>query len=304
MSRFRDYSSASLYLLSFFLCFFSISMRAQEPTSVQAQYPNTKEGLRLFLQSVLVATQEDDSQKVSSLIKQTEIPNDRDWFFDTYPADKAESWVDPYEKDLKANEESFRQRFAKFASSKGKIFIRKVNDEPEAGRGLEWGLLHSANKPLDYYFASWKTSPDEIRGEPIGYFIFLDGMFRWDSLIAFPQIAILRTPSSPKMPEEKEIPLSGPPLKVGGDVSPPILIYSTAAEYSDEAKKARVQGEILLSMIVDIDGRPKSIAVIRPLGHGLDEEAIRAVRQWKFKPGQKNGEPVPVQMNVQVNFNL
>jgi TonB family protein len=309
MSRFRNRPLASLYLLSMFLCILPVSLRAKGPASsqddsIQVHYPNTKDGLRLFLQAVLAATQENNLQKVSELIRQTEIPNDHDWFFATYPADKAESWVGPYEKDLKANEESFRQRFAKFASSKGQISIRKVNDEPEPGRGLEWGLLNSANKPLDYYFANWKTSTDEIHGVPIGYFVFIDGMFRWDSLIAFPKIALLKIASDSKPREEKESPLSGPALKVGGDVSPPILVYTTTAEYSDEARKAHVQGEVLLSIIVDIDGRPKSIAVIRPLGHGLDEEAIRAVRQWRFKPSQKNGQPVPVQMNIQVNFNL
>lgn len=309
MPKFRKCPFASLYLLSLSIFIFVVSLGAQESTStqtdpVQAQYPNTKGGLRLFLQAVLEATRDNNSQKVSDLIRQTEIPNDHDWFFSTFPADKAESWVGAYEKDLKANEESFRQRFVKFANSKGQISIRKVNDEPEPGRGLEWGLRNSAKKPLDYYFASWKTNPDEIHGEPIGYFVFVDGMFCWDGLITFPQIAMVKIVRSSKTSEEKESPLSGPPLKVGGDVSPPILIYTTTAEYSDEMRKAQVQGNVLLSVIVDIDGRPKSIAVIRSLGHGLDEEAIRAVRRWRFRPSQKNGQPVPVQMNVEVNFNL
>lgn len=57
-------------------------------------------------------------------------------------------------------------------------------------------------------------------------------------------------------------------------------------------------------LIVDTEGRPTTLQVINPLGHGLDEEALRAVQQWRFRPATYQGKPVPVILDVDVNFKL
>ncbi len=93
-------------------------------------------------------------------------------------------------------------------------------------------------------------------------------------------------------------------LKVGGSVSPPRLTYAPDPEYSEEARREKFQGTCVLWLIVGPDGMPRNIRVSRALGHGLDEKAIEAVRQWKFQPALKNGEPVAVQVNVEVAFHL
>jgi TonB family protein len=93
-------------------------------------------------------------------------------------------------------------------------------------------------------------------------------------------------------------------FKIGGDVSQPQLIYKVEPEYSEEARKAKFSGTVLLSVVVDKDGNPRDIKVIRPLGLGLDEKAIEAVAKWRFRPGMKRGVPVPVYANVEVNFRL
>lgn len=92
--------------------------------------------------------------------------------------------------------------------------------------------------------------------------------------------------------------------QIGGDVSEPVLLVKVEPEYSEEARKAKYSGTVLLSIIVDKNGMPRDIKVIRPLGLGLDEKAIEAVRQWRFKPAMKDGHPVAVQANVEVNFRL
>ena len=96
----------------------------------------------------------------------------------------------------------------------------------------------------------------------------------------------------------------GGPLKVGGGVSAPRPIDTPDPEYSEEARKAKYQGVVLLWLIVDQNGNPKQIKVERPLGMGLDQKAIEAVRKWKFAPAEKDGRPVAVQINVEVNFKL
>jgi len=90
----------------------------------------------------------------------------------------------------------------------------------------------------------------------------------------------------------------------GGGVTNPVPIYRPEPQYSEEARKAKWQGAVLLSLVVDENGKPVQIRVIRPLGLGLDEKAIEAVSQWLFKPGMLNGKPVKVQAQIEVTFRL
>ena len=96
----------------------------------------------------------------------------------------------------------------------------------------------------------------------------------------------------------------GGAYRVGGGVSAPKALYAPDPEYSEEARKAKYQGTVVLWLVVDAAGRPQQIRVQRALGMGLDEKAIEAVKQWKFDPAKKDGQPVPVMINVEVNFRL
>jgi protein TonB len=92
---------------------------------------------------------------------------------------------------------------------------------------------------------------------------------------------------------------------IGGRVSAPVVLHSVEAEFSDEARRAKYQGVCLISLIVDSQGNPQNIHVARALGMGLDEKAIEAIRQYKFKPAMKDGKtPVPVQITIEVDFRL
>src|SRR5215813_160593 len=93
-------------------------------------------------------------------------------------------------------------------------------------------------------------------------------------------------------------------FKVGGGVLAPKPISTPDPEYSEEARKAKYQGTCVLWLIVGPDGKPRDIRVSRTLGLGLDEKAIEAVKQWKFEPAMKDGKPVAVQINVEVDFRL
>jgi TonB family protein len=98
--------------------------------------------------------------------------------------------------------------------------------------------------------------------------------------------------------------IGGGAYRVGGGVSAPRALYAPDPEYSEEARKAKWQGTVVLWVIVGPDGKPRDIRIQRSLGMGLDEKAIEAVRQWKFDPAKKDGQPVAVQINVEVNFRL
>jgi periplasmic protein TonB len=96
----------------------------------------------------------------------------------------------------------------------------------------------------------------------------------------------------------------GGAYRIGGDVSAPVLVSKSEPEYSEEARKAKYSGTVLLSIVVDERGLPRDIHVVRPLGLGLDEKAIEAVMRWRFRPGMKGGRAVATQAQVEVNFRL
>jgi protein TonB len=96
----------------------------------------------------------------------------------------------------------------------------------------------------------------------------------------------------------------GGPRRIGGGVSAPQLIYSVEPEFSEEARKAKVAGNVLVNLWVDTNGLPSHVHVIRGVGMGLDEKAVEAVKQYKFKPAMENGKPVLVELNVEVNFQI
>ena len=96
----------------------------------------------------------------------------------------------------------------------------------------------------------------------------------------------------------------GGPRRIGGGVSAPQLIFSVEPEFSEEARKAKVAGNVLVNLWVDQNGNPSHVHVIRGVGMGLDEKAIEAVRQYRFKPATENGKPVLVELNVEVNFQI
>jgi TonB family protein len=93
-------------------------------------------------------------------------------------------------------------------------------------------------------------------------------------------------------------------FKVGGGVTPPTVVQRVEPQYSEEARKARYQGTVVLEAIVRKDGTCDILRIVRSLGFGLDENAIQALKQWRFRPGMRNGVPVDVALNIEVNFNL
>jgi len=94
-------------------------------------------------------------------------------------------------------------------------------------------------------------------------------------------------------------------FRVGGQISAPQPLLTPEAEFSDEARRAKYQGEVMITLIVDAQGNPQNPRVVRPLGMGLDEKALEAVRKYKFKPALKDGKtPVPVIITIAVNFRL
>jgi len=94
------------------------------------------------------------------------------------------------------------------------------------------------------------------------------------------------------------------PVRVGGDVKAPIATTKVDPLYTEVARKARIQGTVIVEAVIDRNGNVTDVRVLKPLPMGLDQEAMNAVRKWHFKPGTLNGRPVPVIFILTVNFRL
>ncbi len=93
-------------------------------------------------------------------------------------------------------------------------------------------------------------------------------------------------------------------LRVGGDVKAPVVITHVEPVYTEEARKARIMGIVIVEATIGRDGLVKNVSVLKPLPFGLDQAAVDAVKQWVFKPATFNGQPVDVRFNLTVNFRL
>jgi protein TonB len=92
--------------------------------------------------------------------------------------------------------------------------------------------------------------------------------------------------------------------RIGGGVSMPVVIHRVPPEFSEEARRAKFMGVVTVNIIVDQNGIPQNAHVIQGAGMGLDEAAVAAILQYRFRPAMEDGKPVAVQLNFQVAFQL
>ena len=96
----------------------------------------------------------------------------------------------------------------------------------------------------------------------------------------------------------------GGPFRPGSGIDPPRLLREVKAEYTDEARRRGITGDVVLEIVVKRDGSVGDVTVLQGRGAGLDQRAVAAVRQWRFSPARRRGEPVDVIVEVAVEFTL
>jgi protein TonB len=94
------------------------------------------------------------------------------------------------------------------------------------------------------------------------------------------------------------------PVRVGGDVKAPVKTSGNDPIYTEVARKANIQGIVIIEAIIDQNGNVTDVRVLKGLPLGLDSSALNAVKNWKFKPGTLNGQAVPVYYNLTVTFRI
>jgi protein TonB len=98
--------------------------------------------------------------------------------------------------------------------------------------------------------------------------------------------------------------VGGPPMRLGGDIVPPVKLHYPQPRYTEEGRLSRIQGVVILEAIIDAEGNVHDVKVLKGLPMGLAESATETAREWKFKPAMLNGQPVPVYLNLTIHFSL
>ncbi len=254
-------------------------------------YANTTVGLKQLLLDMRTAAKEGNEDKLAAFVKSTEIPNCDAWLHRTYDSDKADSWMglceakfrDPRERDM-------RELFGHIAKQDGKITTRKVNDNPQPGKGLEWGWLQAIKQPLDIYWASWlpTSETNESEADPIGYFMFIGHAFRWESSIQSFK------PSQTIITHAK--------------IVQPRLVKKVNPIYPPEAAARNIVGTVRVHYVIGGDGIVYNAHSIS--GEGLSGDpslrkaAEDAVRQWRYLPLTIDGKPAEMDFHADVVFAL
>ncbi len=236
--------------------------------------------LKRLLQDSVSDAKKDDTDAIANSAFQLAIPHPEEWFDRSYSTNKARSWAEQYRTDLSKNELMLQQLFTLIAQNDGEIAARKVIAPVDPESAIDPDMFTQVTKPTDFYYASWHAGSSPTPNERgIGYFTFIDGSFRYINVIQ-------------------------PPLLSRSGTIGPKLIYNPQPEYPNRARKKGIEGKVVVTLLVGDDGIPTEAKIAQSLDPDLDEKALEAVRSWKFQPAMKNGHPVAVHVNVEVNFKL
>jgi TonB family protein len=229
----------------------------------------------------LDSARREDLDKLVRLVRDAEIPDFKSWSTAAFAPDKAKTWADAYSAGLERNEAELEKLFAQLAQLKGQISAREINSQAADGE-TESSLIASFKQPIAIYVAEWRDSSAsaDAKGEPIGYFFFLDGKFRWNSALTLPK-----------------------PRSTSNAVAPPRLVKRIDPIYPLEAQADGIEGVVVLRIRVQVDGSPIIEAVVSG-DERLVESAKDAVRQWRFEPANVNDKPIEVETRVEVYFRL
>jgi TonB family protein len=119
-----------------------------------------------------------------------------------------------------------------------------------------------------------------------------------------PDATALSRSVKPDENEPAKISSTGERIYPIAGLTAPKATFQPEPEFNDEARKAHYQGVVLMNIVIGSDGAVHDVVLVRPLGMGLDEMAVKGVKTWRFKPAAKNGEPVAVQVLVEMNFHF
>jgi TonB family protein len=185
------------------------------------------------------------------------------------------------------------------------VSVKDTNGKSIDGLGARDFILTEDGVPQTISVFEFQKAPDAT-GPVSSYYTFgyyttnrsADGLRR--------RIKVIRNNDPAAKIEFRSVSTPEPltPPVADANTTLPIPIYRVDPEYSETARKAKYQADVVLSVGVDTSGRVVAVNVVKSAGLGLDEKAIQAARQWKFKPGTKDGKPIEMQARIDMTFRL
>ena len=309
MIRFCKYATLAISL-TFLLC---ARARAQEPVYSPSQqavtataYPDTAEGLTKLLNDLLQTAASGDRVQLDAAVKGLEIPNYEGWYAAAFGENHGKTWAAYRGAHLDQDEKTFENILVQDDGGHGKIVLRKLWGNSELAGVAQGANVDCLKQRENIYQASWK--PDNpVKPQSVAfteYFVFSEGKFLWDHAIIAANPGCLEGPGP--QPVTEQTPNGGAAAKPGSaGVGYPGCLACRNPGFSDAARHERVEGIVVLSVVIQLDGHASDIKLVRGLGYGLDQKAIEAVEGWSFKPGTgPDGAPVAMTVMIQVGFRL
>ena len=209
---------------------------------------------------------------------------------------------------------SILKGFVSPAEELGRLRTTKIPDLPKQQASAEFFVLFSSGKLADVQFISGSDSlkeagpalktadfhiqlPDGNDEKILRRGILSCSMYTAPScqfVMFLPSTSTAAIPAGQQAPNDR--------VTAASEIQPPALLSKQEPQYSQAALQARVEGKVILRIVVDENGMPQDITVVTPLGFGLDEAAKECVAKWRFKPGTKEGVAVKTPASVEVNF--
>lgn len=261
--------------------------RQDSGATSQASYEDSSDGLQQLVQSFLAASKRGDIKAIEAALRHSEIPDCDAWLHNMYESDKADSWMSLCDAHaLESREKSMETHLAQLAQREGRVQARKVNDSPEGDVESAW--LSVLRQPLDIYFVGWKpTDRPDAKPEPIGYFMYIDGDFRWDSNIRFASEIVV-----PKEP---------PPF-----LPVPQLLKRVDPVYPPGDKAQHTKGTVRVYYVIGGDGQVYNAHALS--GNGLSNDPLlreaseEAVTQWRYEPAGGNAQRNSWVVRIDITF--
>jgi TonB family protein len=280
-------------------------------------YPDTETGLQNLLQAALQTARAGNDNGLAALVSGTEIPDFKQWVINTFGAEAGNVWADPDATGRTQNEESHRNLLTALAHGDGEIVVHRLKDEPNRDGSFVYGNLACLDRPLEIYYAGWRPAgqSDSSDGSLVGFFIFIDGAFRWGTGINYANGRCIEGPKPRTILSDQQRNSSVPVSKTGDEDGPffagiggvgfPKCIRCPDPVYPPDPRKFKIQGAVSLIITVEADGQATDVKVVESLGPEMDKAAIDTVRSWQFQPANgPNGKSVASIIGAEIDFRL
>lgn len=256
-----------------------------KPTALPV-YPESEDGLKNLIDDIFGAMKSGEKDLTSSYFAGLEIPDRAAWFTKAFGPVEGPRLEGKYEVLLRQPSGEIRAHF-EYALKDGRTNPEvHVLRDPSANQRMIRAILDAMAQPF-MVFTATGTSPTQQYGASIGDFVYVDGAFRFVD----PQVFLALSTAPPAR------------IRVSGDMALKSLDHKVAPRYPDEARANRVQGTVVLHVVIGTDGSIKETEAVSG-DPALVNAATAAVQQWKYKPTLLNGELVEVDTIVKLDFRL